>query len=149
MEPFWAAAEPSASESSSRSSWAEPRREQARLLLPIAGRHHLRDHRRRRQQQRQTQLKELELQERPLGGGAEEAVAMIRRRGREGEQCASGGRVGVGFLRPRERERETKEIGGEARRCCSAELCLCVIQIQEKVASGSGEEGGRWSENCV
>jgi len=91
VEPFWAAAEPSASESSSRSSWAEPRREQARLLLPIAGRHHLRDHRRRRQQQ--TQLTELEIQERPLEGGAEEA-------GGDDEGTSQGGRA-MRVRRPR------------------------------------------------
>ena len=41
---------------------------------------------------------------------AEEEVAMIRRRAREGEQCASGGRVGVGFLRL-EIERDKRNRG--------------------------------------
>ena len=47
-------------------------------------------------------------------------------------------------------DRERQKKSG-ARRCdAAAELCLGGIQIpEEKVASGSGEEGeGRWLENC-
>jgi hypothetical protein len=49
-------------------------------------------------------------------------VAMIRRRGREGEQCASGGRVGVGFLRPRERQKKSGARRGDA----ALLSCVCV-----------------------
>jgi len=109
VEPFCAAAEPSESSSRSR---AEPRTEQARLLLPIANRH-LRDHRRQQQQQ---QLQKLRLQERPARGEEGEEQGKRGRGGqpgREEEQCASGGRVG--FLRPGERQRNGD--GGAMRWC--------------------------------
>nr|CAB3450204.1 unnamed protein product [Digitaria exilis] len=121
VEPFCAAAEPSESNSRSR---AEPRTEQARLLLPIAD-GHLHEHRRRRRQQ----LQKLKLQERPAPGEKGEE---------EEEQCASGGRVG--FLRPRERQINGKTGAGDAMMLLSCVPCV-IGEEEEKVASGSGEPG--------
>jgi hypothetical protein len=47
------------------------------------------------------------------------------------------------FKTQRERERERQKKSGARRGDAAAELCLCVIQIQEKVASGSGTQGRR------
>nr|CAB3447074.1 unnamed protein product [Digitaria exilis] len=121
VEPFCAAAEPSESSSRSR---AEPRTEQARLLLPIAD-GHLHDHRRRRRQQ----LQKLKLQERPAPG-------------EKGEEDKGGRAMRV--RRPRwifKTKRKTKKWEDGGWRCdAAAELCP-VCEEEEKVASGSGEPG--------
>jgi hypothetical protein len=114
VEPFWAAAEPSES-SSRRSSWAaEPRREQARLLLPIAGcRHPSVD----RRSSRSWSSKNATWEEGSRGRCGENEV---RRRGREGGRAMRVRRPRWRWIFKTERERERRRTGdeGDMMRCC-------------------------------
>lgn len=128
VEPFCAAAEPSESSTRSR---AEPRTEQARLLLPIAA---------------------------TTGGGggvgsssrsssSKNARPLERRGGAEGKRrrTSKGGRA-MRVRRPRwifKTKRETKNWrwGGDAMMLLSCVPCVMIGEEEEKVASGSGEPG--------